>query len=136
METLVLSAFGVLCATAFVVKQWSNSGAQVDDSVKKVEKKEEESQESKFKKLQLKFFSAYFLALLGDWLQGPYVYKVVVCKVARLARKTFRISFSSYIYIMDSQSTPSRCCSWLALAPLQPLEPLLGLLRTNLAGRR
>ena len=72
-----MSAFGVLCATAFVVKQWSAvSSAKTDDNPKKVEKKEEESQESKFKKLQLKFFAAYFLALLGDWLQGPYVYKV------------------------------------------------------------
>lgn len=35
-----------------------------------------ETQESKFKKLQWRFFSAYFLALLGDWLQGPYVYQL------------------------------------------------------------
>lgn len=29
-----------------------------------------------FLRLQRKFFVAYFLALLSDWLQGPYVYKL------------------------------------------------------------
>ncbi len=29
-----------------------------------------------FKTFQRSFFAVYFLALLGDWLQGPYVYKL------------------------------------------------------------
>merc|ERR1711962_821651 len=29
-----------------------------------------------FKSFQKSFFLVYFLALLGDWLQGPYVYKL------------------------------------------------------------
>jgi hypothetical protein len=29
-----------------------------------------------FVSFQRSFFLVYFLALLGDWLQGPYVYKL------------------------------------------------------------
>ena len=32
--------------------------------------------EAKYKRLKIKFFAAYFLALFGDWLQGPYVYQL------------------------------------------------------------
>jgi hypothetical protein len=79
METLVLTTFGLLCVTAFIVKQWSktsNNNNGITDASKSVKKQESETKESKFKKLQWKFFTAYFLALLGDWLQGPYVYQV------------------------------------------------------------
>ena len=72
METLVFSAFGALCFVAFIVKQYSknNSKNAKENGI------EDYSDESKYKKLKWKFFSAYFLALFGDWLQGPYVYQV------------------------------------------------------------
>ena len=74
MEILVLSSFGLLCLVALIVKKFTNQGG--DNAVDAVNKSETETLESKYKKLQWKFFSAYFLALLGDWLQGPYVYQV------------------------------------------------------------
>ena len=74
METLVLSSFGLLSLVALVVKKCANPG--LDNANDAINKSETETLESKYKKLQWKFFSAYFLALLGDWLQGPYVYQV------------------------------------------------------------
>ena len=74
MEILVLSSFGLLCFVALIVKKFTNQGG--DNAVDSVNKSETETLESKYKKLQWKFFAAYFLALLGDWLQGPYVYQV------------------------------------------------------------
>jgi len=74
MEILVLSSFGLLCLVALAVKKFTNQG--VDSAVDSVNNSETETLESKYKKLQWKFFSAYFLALLGDWLQGPYVYQL------------------------------------------------------------
>lgn len=76
METLVLSAFAILSLLAFIVKKIANSTNQEDNKADANREKAAETQETKFKKLQWKFFSAYFLALLGDWLQGPYVYQV------------------------------------------------------------
>lgn len=75
MESIVLGSFGVLCFVALVLKKFSSSSPS-EEKEKPAKKVEVESQESRFKKLQWKFFSAYFLAILGDWLQGPYVYKV------------------------------------------------------------
>ncbi len=74
METLVLTTFGFLCVVAFAVKQFANS--TTEDDKRNGIKKEAETEESRFKRLQWKFFSAYFLAILGDWLQGPYVYQL------------------------------------------------------------
>ena len=74
MEVLVLTTFGVLCFVAVLVKQISNSNG--DTNKTKNEGIEDFSDEAKFKKLKRKYFAAYFLALFGDWLQGPYVYQV------------------------------------------------------------
>ena len=74
METLVLSSFGLLSLVALIVKKCTNQG--LDTANDAINKSETETIETKYKKLQWKFFSAYFLALLGDWLQGPYVYQV------------------------------------------------------------
>ncbi len=84
LETLVLASFGVLCTTAFVVRQVVNRSANDNNKKDSNENnvpgstpaKKVETKETRFKKLQWRFFSAYFLALLGDWLQGPYVYQV------------------------------------------------------------
>ena len=76
METLVFSSFGILCVIAFIVKQWSNNDSDITKE-KQIENKKGETDEFKYKKLKWKFFSAYFLALFGDWLQGPYVYQVM-----------------------------------------------------------
>ena len=56
------------------MKKFTNPG--LDTANDAINKSETETLETKYKKLQWKFFSAYFLALLGDWLQGPYVYKL------------------------------------------------------------
>jgi len=74
MEVLVLTTFGVLCFVAVLVKQISNSNG--DTNKTKNEGIEDFSDEAKFKKLKRKYFAAYFLALFGDWLQGPYVYQL------------------------------------------------------------
>ena len=74
MEVLVLTTFGVLCFVAVLVKQISNSNGDTNET--KNEGIEDFSDEAKFKKLKRKYFAAYFLALFGDWLQGPYVYQV------------------------------------------------------------
>ena len=76
MESLVLLSFGFLCFVALVVKKFTNHGGNCAISAT-MKKTETETLESKHKKLQWKFFSAYFLALFGDWLQGPYVYQVI-----------------------------------------------------------
>ena len=74
MESLVLTSFGLLSFAALIVRKFTGSSNSIKNEASTA--KEEESKESKFRKLQWKFFSAYFLAILGDWLQGPYIYKV------------------------------------------------------------
>ena len=74
METLVLATFAGLCLLALVIKckQWTSSkGTEGQRS-----KVEGQSQEVQLWHLQLKFYSAYFLALFADWLQGPYIYQL------------------------------------------------------------
>ena len=73
METLVLASFAFLCFFAVLFKRYTQSDVDVALKSEKTE-----TNEAKFKRLQWKFFSAYFLALLGDWLQGPYVYQVPI----------------------------------------------------------
>ena len=42
----------------------------------RAEEDDEREKESKYQSLRRRFFVAYLLALFGDWLQGPYVYKL------------------------------------------------------------
>ena len=73
MDTIVLSSFGSLCVVAIVVKTFSKSDSKDDSACGGIE---DFSDEAKYKRLKMKFFAAYFLALFGDWLQGPYVYQL------------------------------------------------------------
>ncbi|TRY79466.1 hypothetical protein TCAL_08927 [Tigriopus californicus] len=72
MESVVLGIFGSLSVLAFVVNlvQSAKGNAGPKEDVQSNEAR------LKFKKLQYKFFGAYFLAVFGDWLQGPYVYQL------------------------------------------------------------
>lgn len=66
MEIIVFGSFFVLSLAAFVLNHLANRTEQQRQSVSNVN----------FIKFQRSFFIVYFLALLGDWLQGPYVYKL------------------------------------------------------------
>ena len=72
METLVLATFAGLCVLALVIKckQWASKDGGIEGQSKSLD------QEQILWQLQLKFFSAYFLALFADWLQGPYIYQL------------------------------------------------------------
>jgi len=66
MEILIYGTFLVLSLLAYGARQLANKGDQKKTSVSNLN----------FKSFQKSFFLVYFLALLGDWLQGPYVYKL------------------------------------------------------------
>lgn len=59
---LLLISIGVCCALQYVVNT-RKSNLPVTNNIH-------------FAKFQRKYFTAYFLALFGDWLQGPYIYKL------------------------------------------------------------
>ncbi len=59
-------SFGVLAVAAFVLNLLAKGTDQQRQAV----------MNTSFIKFQRSFFCVYFLALLGDWLQGPYVYKL------------------------------------------------------------
>lgn len=58
--------FGGLSLLAYGTRHLANKSEDKKISVSNVN----------FKSFQKSFFLVYFLALLGDWLQGPYVYKL------------------------------------------------------------
>ena len=66
MEPLIFGSFVIL---AFVALIFHFMAKQTDDQKKSVSN-------ANFVSFQRSFFLVYFMALLGDWLQGPYVYKL------------------------------------------------------------
>ena len=66
MEVLVFISFFGLSLAAFTLNHLAKKTEQQRQSVSNIN----------FIKFQRSFFIVYFLALLGDWLQGPYVYKL------------------------------------------------------------
>jgi MFS family permease len=66
MELLVYGAFVLLSILAYGARHQANKTSEKKLSVSN----------ANFKGFQKSFFLVYFLALLGDWLQGPYVYKL------------------------------------------------------------
>ena len=66
MEVLIFGSFVVL---AFVALAFHFISRQSDDQKKSVSN-------VNFVSFQRSFFVVYFMALFGDWLQGPYVYKL------------------------------------------------------------
>ena len=47
-----------------------------DTNDNQVNDNDKEKCESQYRILKMKYFPAYFAAIFGDWLQGPYVYKL------------------------------------------------------------
>ena len=66
MEVLIFGSFVVL---SFIALAFHFMARQTDDQRKSVSN-------VNFVSFQRSFFVVYFMALLGDWLQGPYVYKL------------------------------------------------------------
>jgi len=66
MEIIIYATFLVLSLLAYAARQVANRGEEKKVSVSNIN----------FKSFQKSFFLVYFCALLGDWLQGPYVYKL------------------------------------------------------------
>jgi len=66
MELIIYGTFLVLSLLAYAARQVANKGDEKKISISNIN----------FKSFQKSFFLVYFLALLGDWLQGPYVYKL------------------------------------------------------------
>ncbi len=62
----MFGSFFILAALAFGLSHLAKGTDQQRQSVSN----------ANFIKFQRSFFCVYFLALLGDWLQGPYVYKL------------------------------------------------------------
>ena len=53
-------------------KNESNSNRQQND----ISDPDNKKLKGEYRKLRLQYFPAYFAAIFGDWLQGPYVYKL------------------------------------------------------------
>jgi len=66
MELIIYTTFGVLALVAYGTRLLANKGEEKKVNVSNLN----------FKSFQKSFFLVYFMALLGDWLQGPYVYKL------------------------------------------------------------
>ena len=66
MDAIIFGTFFGLAAIAAVTNYLS----------KKTEGQKQSVSNSNFIAFQRSFFTVYFLALIGDWLQGPYVYKL------------------------------------------------------------
>jgi len=66
MELLIYGTFALLSLVAYAARRVANKGEEKKISISNIN----------FKSFQKSFFLVYFLALLGDWLQGPYVYKL------------------------------------------------------------
>jgi len=66
MELLIYGSFLLLSILAYVTRQVASKGEDRKVNISNIN----------FKSFQRSFYLVYFAALLGDWLQGPYVYKL------------------------------------------------------------
>ena len=66
MEALIFGSFILFALVALALHLLAK---QTDQEKKSVSN-------ANFVKFQRSFFVVYFMALFGDWLQGPYVYKL------------------------------------------------------------
>ena len=86
MELIIYATFLLLSLIAYAATQVANKGEEKKVSVSNINFKRyflsnfRYCIKNKLKQIrssfQKSFFLVYFLALLGDWLQGPYVYKL------------------------------------------------------------
>merc|ERR1712227_384391 len=74
MEILIYGTFLVLSLLAYIARHVASAG-----DAKKIN-----VSNSQFKSFQRSFYLVYFCALLGDWLQGPYVYKLCILWLQRV----------------------------------------------------
>ena len=89
MEAIIFGSFFVLSLAAY----------GFNHAAKKTEQQRQSVSNVNFIRFQRSFFLVYFMALLGDWLQGPYVYKLYryVNPKYKLAK---RINFSSMVFFL------------------------------------
>lgn len=66
MEIVIFGSFFILSLAAY----------GLNHAAKKTETQQQSVSNVNFIRFQRSFFLVYFLALLGDWLQGPYVYRL------------------------------------------------------------
>jgi len=66
MELIIYTSFLVLSLLAYATRKLASRGEERKVNVSNIN----------FKSFQKSFFLVYFLALMGDWLQGPYVYQL------------------------------------------------------------
>ena len=86
MELIIYGTFLLLSLIAYAARQVANKGEEKKVSVSNINFKRYflwnfwRGIKNRLKQIrssfQKSFFLVYFLALLGDWLQGPYVYKL------------------------------------------------------------
>ena len=86
MELIIYATFLLLSLIAYAARQVANKGEEKKVSVSNINFKRyflsnfRRDIKNRLKQIrssfQKSFFLVYFLALLGDWLQGPYVYKL------------------------------------------------------------
>lgn len=78
------SSFNHLIKWIFAVLALVAAGAKAAETVRASSKggksrdggAKEEHGRKQYRDLKVRFFGAYFWAILGDWLQGPYVYQL------------------------------------------------------------
>jgi preprotein translocase subunit SecG len=81
--TQVVNALFVGLVIAVVILKYTSSKFSQDTNKKDSDSTENEVDDHDYRKLKdqywrlrLQYFPAYFAAIFGDWLQGPYVYKL------------------------------------------------------------
>jgi len=88
MEGIIYGAFIILAFIAYGTRRIASRGDEKKINVSNIN----------FKSFQKSFFLVYFLALLGDWLQGPYVYQLY-------AYYGFKESWIAILYIAGFASS-------------------------------
>jgi len=77
---LVNLLFAGLVFTVIILKYVSSSSSQKDsepgDDKNDIDDPDNKKLKIQYRNLKLTYFPAYFAAIFGDWLQGPYVYKL------------------------------------------------------------
>ena len=81
MELIIYGTFLALSLLAYGARRVANKGDEKKISISNINFKRFYflamfNFTSFYSSFQKSFFLVYFLALLGDWLQGPYVYKL------------------------------------------------------------
>ena len=84
MTKLVNQLFGGLVILVILLKYLASKvtsdedkpDSTPDSNDNKADDHDDKKLKSQYRNLKLQYFPAYFAAIFGDWLQGPYVYKL------------------------------------------------------------